>query len=315
MRYTTAIILTLTLIALTLGCEQKETKPPTPLPEKQEVATKPTLSVKAPVTPPEAATPAAIEEEKGERPPAPDAPAEEPVPEDKPEEAATQPAAPSNPVTPTAEEEKPECGPDSADTDGIEAICEGDKVCDGNKCVDDPCLQVVCSDGNTYGCQVAGAVHFKGFTTEEEVRRYLLKLSKKDDTEGTKLAAFNEALVKALKSTYSSAYSYATAPAAVKEMKSEGICEGLQESMTRLDGVHLMYRIKRHDAAIRSINEDDAPTPPAPEPKVEAPKAPPKVMKAAPVPTAPTKLATPTVTPTPKGEERLVKLPVGLNKK
>ncbi len=313
MRYTTAIILTLTLIALTLGCEQKETKPPTPLPEKQEVATKPTLSVKAPVTPPETATPAAIEEEKGERPPAPDAPAEEkPAPES--EETATQPAAPAAPVTPTAEPEpKPECGPESADTDGIEAICSGDEVCDGNQCVDDPCFNVICSDGNSYGCQVAAAVHYRGFTTEEAVRRYLLKLSKKDDEKGTKLAAFNEALVKALKSTYSSAYSYATAPAAVKEMKSEGICEGLQEPMTRLDGTHLMYRIKRHDAAIRIINEDDAPVAPAPEPKVEAPKAP-KVMKAEPAPKAPTKLATPAIAPTSKGEERLVKLPVGLKK-
>jgi hypothetical protein len=173
---------------------------------------------------------------------------------------------------------------------------------------------VVCSDGNTYGCQIAAAVHYRGFTTEEAVRRFLLKMSKKDDEKGTKLTAFNAALVKAIKSTYTSAYSYATAPAAVKDMKSEELCEGLQEPMTRVDGVHVMYRIKRHDAALRSINEDDAPPAIQPEPKVEAPKAPPKVMKAAPSSVPPTKLATPAIAPTSKGEERLVKLPVGLKK-
>ena len=300
MRYTTAAII-IALITL-IGCEQKETKPPTPLPEKQE-AVKPTLSVKtpaaAPVTPSEPATPATIGEEAGERPPAPETPAEEPTP--VPEETATRPAAPAAAVTPTAEEEKPECGPETADTDGIEAVCTGDEVCDGNQCVDDPCFNVICSDGNSYGCQVAAAVHYRGFTTEEAVRRHLLKLSKKDDTEGTKLTKFNEALIKALKSTYSSAFSYTDAPAAVKEKEDKDLCEATQEPMTRLDGTHLMYRIKRHDAAIRNINEDDAPPAIQPEPKVEAPKA-------------PSKLATPAVTPTPKGEERMVKLPVGLKK-
>lgn len=313
MRYTTAIILT---VLFALGCEAKNEKPKTPLPQKEEVVKK--LSVKtpapeaepAPVTNPEPATPAAIEEEKGERPPAPDAPAEEPESEE-----TAQPAGPASAVTPTAEPEpKPECGPETADTEGMETVCESDKVCDGNKCVDDPCLNVICSDGNTYGCQVAAAVHFRGFTTEEAVRRFLLKMSKKDNAEGTKLAAFNKALVKALRSNYTSAYSYTDAPAAVKEKEDKDLCEATQEPMTRLDGTHLMYRIKRHDAALRDINEDDAPPAIQPEPKVEAPKAPPKVMKAAPAPAAPAKLATPAVAPTPKGEERLVKLPVGLKK-
>lgn len=240
------------------------------------------------------------------RPPAPEKVEATPTSETTTEEVETAP--------------KPECGPKSADEDGVETVCEDDKVCNKDKCVEDPCKNVTCSDSNTYGCQVAAAVHYRGLTSEEAVRRYLLK-SKFSDS---KMEKFNEGLTKSLRQTYGSTYSYTTASAVVKEMKTEELCEATQEAMTRLDGVHLMYRIKRHDAALRDINEDDAPVAPAPEPKVETPKAPsasqrpakgtePKVMKVAPAP-APAKLATPAIATTPKGEERMVRLPVGLKK-
>lgn len=231
------------------------------------------------------------------RPPAPKA---APSPEIRPE-----PPAPSTPEE-TADP-KAECGPKSADAEGEESICEGDKVCNKDKCVADPCLSVTCSDSNTYGCQVAAALHFRGLTSEEAVRRYLLKSASSD----AKMEAFNKGLMRTLRQTYASTYSYESAPADVKEMKMEDLCESLTAPMTKVDGLHLMYRIKRHDAALRDISKEDTEAEEAP--KVEAPKAP-KVMKAAPAPAAPSKLATPAVTPTPKGEERMVKLPTGLKK-
>lgn len=249
---------------------------------------------------PPAPDPTPMPEATKPRPPAPKA---APSPEIRPE-----PPAPSTPEE-TADP-KAECGPKSADAEGEESVCEGDKVCFKDSCVADPCLNVTCSAKNSYGCQVAAALHFRGLTSEEAVRRYLLKSASSD----AKMEAFNKGLMRTLRQTYAFTYSYESAPADVKEMKMEDLCEALTAPMTKVDGLHLMHRIKRHDAAIRDMKDGDTIDEAEEAPKVEAPKAPPKVMKAEPAPKAPTKLATPAVTPTPKGEERMVKLPTGLKK-